>query len=150
MNILDAAYHLAHDYPGGAEALALRMGKQAGRLSHELTATGTAKLGLVDALKMSQLTGDYRVVHAFAAACGGMFVPLPQPDEVVTEALADVATCVKEFGELVTAFCTAVADGKVSRNELRRIEVEAGDALNAIHQLLATATRLQTQMERRS
>jgi len=29
MSPQDAAFHLAHDYPGGAAALALRMGKNA-------------------------------------------------------------------------------------------------------------------------
>lgn len=141
MNVLDAAYNAAHDYQGGAEALAVRLGKRGSSLSHELTGTGTAKLGLLDAVKISQLTGDVRVVQAYAAACGGMFVPLA-PVDTHGAALQDVAVAVKEFSDLVSAFTSAMADGVVTDNELRRVEREAGDLFGAVHRLLQAAKGL--------
>ena len=55
MSALDAAFRLAHGYPGGASALALRMQIQPAHFSHQLKAAGSAKLGLVDAVMLSHL-----------------------------------------------------------------------------------------------
>lgn len=144
MTPLDAAYHVAHDYPGGAYALAARMGKNPTSLCHELTATGSAKLGLLDAVKMSHLTGDFRILYAFAEACGHMAVPLPDvervPDKDVMRALAESS---RDFADLCREVCDAMADGRVSDNELRRVEVaraalmahlaQLGDVLKSIN-----------------
>lgn len=58
MNPLDAAYNLVRDYPGGASSLAPRLDKNPSVLSHEVTATGSAKLGLLTAIKITELSGD--------------------------------------------------------------------------------------------
>ena len=57
MNLLDAAYHVVHDYPGGAQSLAPRMFKSATTLSHEVAADGTAKLGLLETVWIPMLMG---------------------------------------------------------------------------------------------
>jgi hypothetical protein len=76
MNILDAAYHTVHDYPGGASALAPRLGKSHATLSHEVRppANSQAKLGLRDAQRIMALTGDYRILQAQAAELGFFLV----------------------------------------------------------------------------
>ncbi len=73
-----AAFNVVADYPGGATALAPLIGKAASTLSHEvdLRCQG-AKLGLHDAGKLTLVTGDLRIVHAFCALAGGRFEPLP-------------------------------------------------------------------------
>jgi hypothetical protein len=56
---LDAAYHVVHDYePDGAASLAPRLGKSSTQLCHEVKPPpgNMAKLGLVDAVKISDLT----------------------------------------------------------------------------------------------
>lgn len=124
MTPLDAAYHVVHDHPGGATALAPRMGKSNVTLCQELTATGTAKLGLMDALKITHLTGDYRILYAFAESCGHMAVPLPHvdglPDPDLMRALADSS---RDFADLCREVCDAAADGRISDNEMRRVEL---------------------------
>lgn len=123
MTPLDAAYHVVHDYPGGATALAARLGKRNVTLCQELTATGSAKLGLMDALKITHLTGDYRILHAFAEACGHMVVPLPSIDAPNADLLRVLADSSRDFAQLCREVCDAAADGRISDNEMRRVEL---------------------------
>ena len=134
MNLLDAAYHVVHDYPGGAQSLAPRMGKSASTLSHEVTATGTAKLGLLDAAKITDLTGDLRLLTAFAANAGQMLVPLPGAGALVSDdCMRGLAHSAVEFGELCQEVAGSLADGSISDNELGRIDAGCGELFAAIY-----------------
>lgn len=137
-----AAYNLVADHPGGATALAPLIGKAASTLSHEvdLRCTG-AKLGLHDAGKLTAVTGDLRIVHAFCALAGGRFEPLPRPGGMFAapapqHPMAALAHAAHEFGELLGQAGQALADGNVTANELLAIQREAGDLLRALNQLL--------------
>jgi hypothetical protein len=77
MKTIDAAYNVVHDYPGGALALAPRLGKHASSLNNEVNPPAnpvpgapTPKFGIVDAIKITHLTGDVRIVAAFNEECG--------------------------------------------------------------------------------
>lgn len=137
MNVLDAAYHLVHAYPGGAEALAPRIGKNATTLRHEVNGTGTAKLGLADAVNASVLSKDRRILNAFAAECDCMVLPMPAPIDCDNTAMHRVAALAKEFGEMVASVTAAAADGRITANELDTVQrdyaelVAAGQALMA-------------------
>lgn len=135
-SILDAAYHVVHDYPGSAPSLAPRLNKSPTTLCHEVTATGTAKLGLLDAVKVSDLSGDLRILQAWATHAGQMLVPLPTLARQSDECLARVSSTAKEFSDLLAAASTSLADGQVSDNELGRIEREAGELFAAVHALM--------------
>lgn len=143
MTPLDAAYHVVHDHPGGATALAPRMGKSNVTLCQELTATGTAKLGLMDALKITHLTGDYRILYAFAESCGHMAVPLPHvdglPDPDLMRALADSS---RDLADLCREVCDAAADGRISNNELRRVELARASLMAHLARLGETVTAM--------
>lgn len=129
MQVLDASYHVVHDYPGGATSLAPRLGKGASTLSHETTATGTAKLGLLDAVKITQLTGDLRILHAFAEACGAIVIPvvLHCPQTASSDVFTQLADTAREFSDVVASISTAAADGKITGNELAAVEREWGE-----------------------
>lgn len=120
--VLDAAHHLVQAYPGGAEALAPRVGKNATTLRHEVNRTGQAKLGLGDAVSMSVLTSDLRILNAFAAECGCVVMPTPAALAGGGAAMHRVAALAREFGELVGDVTQAMADGRISANELADIE----------------------------
>lgn len=134
--ILDAAYHLVHDYPGGSLSLAPRIGKSPSTLSHEVVASGGAKLGLVDALKLSHLTGDLRILNTFAAACG--CVVLPMPESAVGDTFQELAAAAREFGEFIGAVAESAADGAITANELARVDRELTEMLAASQHLRAT------------
>lgn len=145
MQLLDTAYNVVHDYPGGAPSLAPRLGKSPHSLNHEIAARGTAKLGLVDACKITQLTGDMRILFAFAEVNGHMCVPLPgTPATADSDVMRALAESSREFAELCSEVCKDLADGRISDNELARIEqarseliaqlAHLGDAIRALNE----------------
>jgi len=69
MNITDAAYNTVHDHPGGASALAPRMGiKSPAVLNSKVNPnTDTHHLTLAEASKLMALTGDFRILQALSA-----------------------------------------------------------------------------------
>lgn len=132
MDVMSAAFNLVHNYPGGAVALAPMLGKNPATLSHEVSPHyPTAKFGLEDAVKASVWTGDRSIASAFASQVGCMLVPLPQVagDLNGFEALSKMA---KEFGELVGEVGDTVSDGKVTPNELKRVQAEAAQLVAAV------------------
>lgn len=142
MNLLDAAYNVVHDYPGGAQSLAPRMGKSATSLSHEVTATGTAKLGLLDAAKITQLTGNPLILEVFAMINGKMLLPLPDAALVAgDECLLRLADTAREFGELCKEIGADLADNVISDNELDRINRDGGELIASIYALLQSLER---------
>ncbi len=139
--ILDAAYNVAHDYPGGAESLAPRLGKLGTSLCHELTATGSAKLGLTDAVKITDFTGDLRILQAWATHAGQMLVALPAllDDRAQDALLRSLPVMAKKFSDVITEVTDDLADGDISDNDLARIERVAGELVATIHHMLQVA-----------
>lgn len=138
MSLLDEAYHLVHDHPGGAVALAARLKKSHGTLCHELTATGSAKLGLLDAKKLTDFTGDLRILQAWALESGQMLLPLPGSAGDADECLERLSGAAKEFSDLVAEVSLTMADGKVSDNELERVRREASELFARVHSLMVS------------
>lgn len=143
MNIQDAAYHTVHDYPGGASALAPRLGKSSTTLCHEVRPPvgSVAKLGLIDAQRMMAMSGDHRILHAMAAELGHFVVPLPALADSAGSA-DELAHLAREFGDVVGAVATAMADGKVTDNELKGLERQWGELVAAGQHMLQHFARL--------
>ena len=142
MNILLAAFHTVHDYPGGAVALAPILGKNPATLSHEVNPNyTTAKLGLEDAVKLAVWTQDRRMATAFAAQVGCMLMPLPESPRGGTcfESLASMA---REFAELVASVSEAASDGRVTPNELKSVETEAAQLVERVQATVAHVASL--------
>lgn len=147
MSLQDAFFCVVHDYPGGAVSLAPRLGKSPTTLSHECTRTGTAKAGLLDAEKITLLTGDLRILETFAMDCGQMIVPLPDAVMVAdNDCMLRLADSAREFGELCKEVATDLSnDGKISDNELRRIDKETGELIASLHALRESLARLNSE-----
>ncbi|QHI99346.1 hypothetical protein GT347_15995 [Xylophilus rhododendri] len=137
MSILDAAYNVGQDYKdGGAAGLARRMGENPSHFSSQLAQTGSAKLGLATALKMSVMTGDLRILQVFAQECGQMLVPLPEIQSLSTEdCLQRLGSASIEFAHVAATCCESLADDDVNANELARFRKAKGVLQNAMHQL---------------
>lgn len=136
MHLLDTAYHVVHDYPGGPASLAPRLGKSAATLCHEVAGSDRAKLGLMDAAKITQLTGDLRVLYAFAENCGQMCLPLPQAGSVATDGvMLELAQASERFAGMCREVANGMADGCISDNELQAIERVRGELLTELAQL---------------
>ena len=136
MNLLDSAYNVVHDYAGGAQSLAPRMGKSPTTLAHEVSGQGSAKLGLLDAAKITHLTGDLRILAAFAANAGQMLVPLPHAFNLESEdCMLRMADTAKEFSELCREVAVDLLDGDVNDNEMGCIDKECGQLIASVHAL---------------
>lgn len=148
MNVQDAAYHTVHDYPGGAEALGPRIGKRGTSLSAEVqmraprevagdeAAGSRPKFGLLDAVKVMQLSGDHRVFFAIASELRYVAVPLPDAHACAGLCARSVAAVAEEFAQLMQEVAVDVADGRVTDNELARVERRWGELVAAGQQLL--------------
>lgn len=138
MDVRTAAINVAADYKGGARALAKAIGKNETSFSHEINGTGSAKLGLHDAVKMTMVSGDMRVLNAFAAECGFMCVPLPDSlsvdGDLTMQALGDMTS---KFGEVISEVSASCADDRVTENELTRVEGRLGKLFAAGQQVIA-------------
>jgi len=138
MDVKTAAFNVGHDFEGGVVALAPRIGKNANSLNQELAGIGTAKLGLVDTVKMTIVSRDFRVLDAFAAQCGRMTVPLPEMLDLESDdCMRALAQTSREFSELCTEVCSSLSDDAVSDNELARIQREGGHLVATLQSLLA-------------
>jgi len=140
-NLMRAAFNVAHDYKGGAAQLAVDIGRNPTTFSHEVSETGAAKLGLKTAAKMTQRSGDLRILMAFAAQNNQMLVPVPASlDQTADECMKAMSNMSREFGELCQEICKSLGeDGDINDNELDRITSEAGQMSAAIHQMVSAA-----------
>lgn len=142
MSVMHAAQNVAEDYEGGASALARAIDKKEFTLLHELQETGSAKLGLLTAVKMTRRARDLRILHAFAAECGQMCIPLPDSlEDGNDECMLTLGDFMRKSGDVCTEVCRSLGDdGDINDNELERIVREAGAAIAAQHKLVAAAT----------
>lgn len=125
MNLLDAFFNTVHDYPGGAESLAPRMGMSAAILRNKADQTKEHnKPLLVDADRIMGLTGDYRILDALALNHGFTLVPkerdVPASDMAVLDLIAAVW---RAEGIVGTEVNDALADGKIDKKEVERIKL---------------------------
>ncbi len=142
MNVLDALFHTVHDHPGGAEALAPRLGKRGTSLCHEVRPPkgSTAKAGLLDAMKIMSITGDHRAYHAMGSELGYVSVPMPHLDDAHEDTMAQLAVLAREFGEVMHEVAVGGADSVITDNELARLQRQWGELVRAGTVLLATWT----------
>ncbi len=143
MNIIDAAYRVGHDSPGGVAALAPRMGMSQAVLNSKLNPnTKTHILSIEEMIRMEHLTGRFDMLFAHAEALG--FVAIPAPvigDDDVDLAMAK--TCA-EFGDYLRTVGEALGDKKVTPNEAKKLEKELVEMINAathLQALLASKAR---------
>lgn len=136
MDVLDAAHATAHGYPGGAEALAIRMGKAPGALRQELLGKPTHKLGLRDAAAMIDLTGDHRIIHALCAQVGMVAIPVDANGARGGDLLGMLLDQHAATGDMAAAVRAAVADGVVTANELSDIADRVADKIAGLQAVM--------------
>lgn len=128
MNVSDAAYITGHDHPGGAAALAPRMGMSGAVLSNKLNPNmDSHHLTLAEAMRLMVLTGDVRILNAMAGELHYMAVPIPAiADDSVMHAMTATVT---EFGAYIKAVGDSLDDGRVTKTEVRNIGKELGNLM---------------------
>lgn len=130
MNVLDAAYHTAHDFPGGVPALAQRMG---GASSHVLNKKvdpriDTHRLTLEESVKMQALTGDCRILQSMAFALNHVAIPLPEAPIGGDMSLLDgFLEVLQELGTFAEDFRRSWADGRITKEEFDKLKADTNE-----------------------
>jgi len=147
MNITDSLWRAAHAYPGGIEALAVRMGISASSLAHKVKPSNLgAHCSPEEMAQVCEMTGDHGAAHALADRLGYVLLPMPQlADGVDAGFTTGLASAVQEFGQFIAEVSSNLADGRVTDNELRRINKEAAEMIAAAQKLVVLAERMNDQ-----
>jgi len=141
----DAFHATCHAYPGGCESLAPRMGMSSAVLRNKARpGCHTNHPTLADADHVMSLTGDYRVLHALAAAHGHVCVPVdadPAPSDL---AVLELVTHVwRSHGNVGAAVDAAMADSRIEGGEVEQIRAAIYTNIQALQQMLARIEALQ-------
>ena len=139
MDPVDAAFQIAQSHPGGVANLAQRMGMNAGTLQNKLNPNNTTHhLTLKEAVMLQVAANNAAILQAMAAQLG-FTCSRATPDQAGGDPVEMFMRLQSEFAELVRAAADALqGNGAVNRNELRRIEYQANEAIAAIGHLVAT------------
>ena len=134
LDVLDAAYHTAHSFPGGVPALAQRMGVASGTLAKKVGLNvDTHHLNLKEAVTMQEVTGDASILQAMAEALGYTCIrTIPAASD---DPLALHWQMVSQLADMHHAVADAFAQG-VTPNSLRRCNNMASEAISSINNLL--------------
>ena len=135
MNVMDAAHATGQDYPGGARALAVRLGMRGDLLAHKLNPNCTEHaLRLDEAMRIQSLTGDHRIIQAMGAELGYVLVPMPSNlgDDDIAQAVLDACG---EIGAYMREVADDWKDKVITANERRRLESAMVKALARLQHL---------------
>lgn len=146
MNITDAAYAVVHDYPGGSESLAPRLGMVPAVLRNKVNPNNdTHHLTLREAVRITQMTNDNRLLHAINAECNHVAIEAAEEGEPSDMAILELMAGVwSRNGELGESIRHALVDGELSEGEFLKIS-EAGYRLR--HKILRLIRRLKALVE---
>jgi len=144
MDVTIALQRAVQGFAHGSAALAARLGMSVTTLNHKVSPTYPgAHCSPEECVAIQQITGDHAAHHAAGALLGYVHIPVPQLGEgEADESVQALARCVHEFGQFAAEAAQDLMDGRVSDNELARIEREGAEALAAIHALMKRAQGL--------
>lgn len=127
----DAAYRVAHQFPGGVPALAQRMGMSPNTLSHKVSLTNDShKLSLSEAVYMQHVANRFDILYAMAESLGHVCMPAPEMGEAEVNAI--LATVGAEVGDVFREVQRVLADGRVTPNERRKVANQVAEAITAL------------------
>jgi len=134
MNITTAADLTVHDYKGGSEALGAVIGMSPAVLRNKVNPNNTTHhLTLAEADRIVRMTGDVRILAAFAHGNGYLLVKAPDScgdsDISVLEQVASLMVAHGTFGREVY---DALADGGVDQEEVARVTAAGGVVMEAV------------------
>lgn len=137
IDLLDAAYHTAHSYPGGVPALAVRMGMNPNTLMSKVDPNkNTHILGLKEANAIQTFAQDKNILHSMAASQNCVCIDMSACDDRTT--LQEISKMISEFGESILEMQSAAADGVVTENEMSRCKKEVADLFASANAALKT------------
>lgn len=147
MNVIDAADATVHDYPGGSESLAPRLGMSAAVLRNKVNPNNPRNvLGLEEAQRIMRMTGDHRMLQAQAADLGYALLKIDTELDSAKSITGMVLQLHCAGGEFSRVLHEALADNVITPNEMLAIE-KAGAAEQA--SMIGLVARLRELMAQR-
>lgn len=139
MNSIDSAHATVHDYPGGSESLGPRVGISPAVLRNKVNPNNeTHHLTFAEARRIVGLTGDARMLQAWAHEAGFLLVKAPDgADECDMSVLESVMETGVAHGQFMQSIHAALADGRVDQKEVDAI----AHAERVLQTAAATTTR---------
>jgi hypothetical protein len=138
-DVQDAFYRVVHDRD--VSKLAAQMGISAGVLYNKANVNESThhKPTLSDAIVLTNITGDKRIVQALCQSVGGVYYELPDLSNVETDALlSHILKIEVEGGDFHRSIHDALADDNaINKKELAKIEVELHHWIAAILEAFA-------------
>lgn len=139
MNHLDAFHRTVHSAPGGAEAIAARLGMSAQVLRNKANPNSTTnKPTLDDADRLMGVTGDFTILHALAEQHGFVLTKLDEQPASDMAVLENVTNIWQRLGDLATEVHKTLEDGRVEPHEVDACSAAAFKAVRPILQLIDT------------
>ncbi|CAB3644212.1 phage regulatory CII family protein [Trinickia soli] len=138
MNITDAAYAVAHDYPGGTESLAPRLGMSGAVLRNKVNPNNsTHHLTLKEAALLSAVANDRRIAIAFARELGLTCIEVPEPEHCAdADVIELMARTWETNGEIGREVNKTFEDGIVEQHEVRRVKDRVWDHIRTLFGLV--------------
>ncbi|MEV3830172.1 phage regulatory CII family protein [Aeromonas allosaccharophila] len=134
-----AAYLLGKDH--NISEFARLMGKGETVLANKLNPDcDSHHLNLGEAVAITELTGDHRIVEAWAASIGKVLVDLPAGVVSDDDLVEQVLLAQSVFGKLMQAIHDARADGVIDRVEHSQIERIGTQAAEHVLGLISTTS----------
>lgn len=141
MNIHDAFHKTVHSYPGGAEALAVRMGMKPGVLRNKANPNADYHVPtLADADRVMALSEDHAILHALATNHGYVCVKVAEDVEGSDKGRALVELLMQiwsDQGRVGQAINEALVDGRIEKHEAETVKDLVFKADRALHELVA-------------
>ncbi|SMG00356.1 phage regulatory CII family protein [Burkholderia singularis] len=124
MNIIDAAYAVVHDYPGGSESLAPRVGLSGAMLRNKVNPNNdTHKLVLAEAVRITDVANDDRILDAWARERGYALVKIPSAENCSDGEIVELMAKTWETnGEIGKEIIRTFEDNRVERHEVLRVK----------------------------
>lgn len=131
----DAAFRIAHSFPGRVAALAQRMGVSASTLNKKVNPSCEShRLSLGDAVHLQLVAQRYDILYAMASSLD--HVCLHMPDADAGEVGVRLARVGAEVGDVFRVAAKALEDKRITPTERRELSDQVAEAISALAAVL--------------
>jgi hypothetical protein len=137
-SIAPILHHLVMHAPNGmgAKTIADLLDWKYATMMSELSCQPGHKLGADKVLQLMEITGSDAPLHFLARERCGAFIKLPPAPDGMGQIQEQCMMAVRDFGQLVGDTAEAIAEGKVTLEERKKILSDGHETVTAIMGLL--------------
>ena len=144
-----AILNMVNEFQGGRAAIGAMLCVDPIRFKNQLHEQKGMRISTETALTIQEFTGRTDFAEAVAHQSGGVFVKMPEHDNLVRTDIHETFTeTTKNIGLLIQEFLEAIEDGELDEIEHRRLEARKDKACSnlalAIHMIVEVYKRKQS------